>query len=180
MGLTPLEGLVMGTRSGDLDPAVPIFLARAGRTLEEIDAILNRESGLKGLCGVNDMREVLRRAGAGDADAALALDVFCYRLRKYIGAYAAALGSLDAVIFTAGVGENAAEVRERACEGLWPVLGLEVDPARNRAGGGGIREVQSSRSRVKVMVVPTNEELEIADQARDGILASRQGRRPSA
>lgn len=171
MGLTPMEGLVMGTRSGDLDPGAILFLAREGRSIADIDAILNRESGLKGLAGVNDMREVERRAEAGDGEARLALEVCAYRIRKYVGAYAAALGRLDGVIFTAGIGEKSPEIRERVCGGLG-ILGIVIDPARNRAPGGGVREIQREGSRVKVLVVPTNEELEIALQTRACILGT--------
>ena len=119
MGLTPLEGLVMGTRSGDLDPAVHMHLHRSlGWSLEDIDRALNRESGLKGLAGENDFREVMRLRAAGDAAAALAFDVYCYRIRKYVGAYYAVLGTVDAVVFTAGVGEHSPELRAAALSGL--------------------------------------------------------------
>ncbi|GAA2399817.1 acetate kinase [Streptomyces glaucosporus] len=166
MGLTPLEGLVMGTRSGDVDPAVVFHLARvAGMSVGEIDVLLNKRSGLLGLCGDNDMREVLRRMESGpDAGAArLAFDVYVHRLRKYIGAYYAVLGRVDAVVFTAGVGENAASVREAAVTGL-EGLGLAVDPERNAARGGGPRLISPPAARVAVAVVPTDEELEIATQ----------------
>ncbi|HEX6987014.1 MAG TPA: acetate kinase [Planctomycetaceae bacterium] len=165
MGLTPLEGLVMGTRSGDLDPAVPLFLCReAGMTPAEVDRLLNRESGLKGLCGENDMRAVIERAAAGDADAELALAVYCHRVRKYVGAYAAVLGRLDAVVFTAGVGENAAEVRRRVCEDL-DLLGVRLDAAKNGSVRcGEAADVAAEGSRARVLVVPTDEEREIAAQ----------------
>lgn len=164
MGLTPLEGLIMGTRCGDLDPAVPFYLAgKTGRTFEEIDGILNRESGLKGICGINDMREVQDRAKAGDVQAELALEMFCYRVKKYIGAYYAVLGPVDAIIFTGGIGENSAAVRAKSCEGL-SVLGITLDEDRNRADSKGIREIQTTGSRVRILVIPTNEEYEIARQ----------------
>ncbi|MFP8959267.1 acetate kinase [Streptomyces nanhaiensis] len=167
MGLTPLEGLVMGTRSGDIDPAVVFHLARvAGMPVDEIDVLLNKRSGLLGLCGDNDMREVLRRmAGEGpDAESArLAFDVYVHRLKKYIGAYCAVLGRVDAVAFTAGVGENAAPVRQAAVDGL-EGLGLAVDAELNAARGGGPRLVSPPSARVAVAVVPTDEELEIAGQ----------------
>ncbi|MFP8883455.1 acetate kinase [Streptomyces mangrovi] len=167
MGLTPLEGLVMGTRSGDVDPAVVFHLARvAGMSVDEIDVLLNKRSGLLGLCGDNDMREVLRRmAGEGpDAESArLAFDVYVHRLKKYIGAYCAVLGRVDAVAFTAGVGENAAPVRQAAVDGL-EGLGLAVDAELNAAHGGGPRLVSPPTARVAVAVVPTDEELEIAGQ----------------
>ena len=133
MGLTPLDGLVMGTRSGDLDPGIVAHLHReGGLDLDAIDTLLNTQSGMKGLAGSNDLREVHARADAGDADAAEALEVFCYRIRCTVGAYAAALGRLDAMVFTAGIGENDADVRARVCAGLG-VLGVEVDDARNTA-----------------------------------------------
>ncbi len=171
MGMTPLEGLVMGTRSGDLDPAVPLFLQRqAGMDAGAVDRLLNHESGLTGLCGTNDLREVHRRIEAGDPDARLALEVYCHRLRKYIGAYAAVLGRLDVLIFTAGVGENDAEVRQRVCDGL-DLLGIGLDARRNRAAGGGIRSIARSDSAVAVLVVPTDEEREIARATREVLRA---------
>lgn len=164
MGLTPLEGLMMGTRSGDLDPALHAFLARnAGLDIDRIDAMLNRDSGLKGICGSGDMREVEARAGAGDEAALLALDMYCYRIRKYLGAYAAVLGRVDAVAFTAGIGENSPTVRAGATQGLEP-LGLVIDSARNRDPQGDPAEIQAQDSRVKVLVVATNEELQIAEE----------------
>jgi len=164
MGLTPLEGLVMGTRSGDLDPALIFHVARQnGLSLDEIDEALSGSSGLEGLCGVGDMRDVLAREEAGDDRAALAVDVYTYRIRKYIGAYTAVLGRVDAVVFTAGVGENSPEIRERVCKGL-DGLGLEIDPGRNHARDGGARAIQVENNRVQILVVPTNEELEIAEQ----------------
>jgi acetate kinase len=164
MGLTPLEGLVMGTRSGDLDPAIVLFLHReAGLSLDEIDTLLNRESGMKGLAGVNDMRLVERRAADGDQVAREALDVYCYRIRKYVGAYAAALGGLDALVFTAGVGENSVAVRAGVCRGL-ERFGVRIDDARNRLRSREPRTVSTGDSTVAVLVVPTDEELEIAEQ----------------
>ena len=164
MGLTPLEGLVMGTRCGDLDPAIIFYLAReTGRSLDSIDALLNKESGLKGLCGVNDMREITRLAEAGDARARLAIDIYIYRLRKYIGSYTAVLGRLDALVFTGGIGENAAGIRAGACRNL-SALGIALDEERNQTRSGKAREIQSRESRVKILVIPTDEELEIADQ----------------
>jgi acetate kinase len=165
MGLTPLEGLVMGTRSGDLDPAVHIHLHRSlGWSLEEIDRLLNRESGLKGLAGANDFREIERLRAEGDEAATLAFDVYCYRIRKYVGAYSAVLGTVDAVVFTAGVGENGPEVRAAALSGL-TALGIEVDPGRNAGPVSGPTRISSDSSAVAVLVVPTDEEYEIARQA---------------
>ncbi|GAA3132376.1 acetate kinase [Streptomyces rameus] len=164
MGLTPLEGLVMGTRSGDLDPAVIFHLARVGgMSMDEIDTLLNKRSGLFGLCGDNDMREIRRRVDEGDEEAALAFDIYIHRIKKYIGAYYAVLGTVDAVVFTAGVGENAAPVREAAIAGLTG-LGLAVDPERNAVRGGEPRLISPESARVAVAVVPTDEELEIATQ----------------
>ncbi|MFY1678912.1 acetate/propionate family kinase [Streptomyces sp. WMMC905] len=164
MGMTPLEGLVMGTRSGDVDPAVVFHLTRVGgMSVAEVDTLLNRRSGLLGLCGDNDMREVLRRVDAGDERARLAFDIYVHRLRKYIGAYAAVLGRVDVVAFTAGVGENAAPVREAAVAGLegW---GLAVDADLNAAPGDRPRLISPAGAGVAVAVVPTEEEWEIAAQ----------------
>ena len=167
MGLTPLEGLVMGTRSGDIDPGVLFHLNRtAGLGVDELDELLNRRSGLKGLCGVNDFRELLELRAAGGAlgeAAGLAYDVYIHRLRKYVGAYLAVLGRVDAIAFTAGVGENAASVREDTLAGL-DGLGIAVDSERNRAGKGA-RIISADESRTTVLVVPTNEELAIARAA---------------
>jgi acetate kinase len=164
MGLTPLEGLVMGTRSGDLDPALIFHVAReSGASLDEIDSALSSKSGLEGLCGSADLRDVLARERDGDEDAAIAVGVYLHRIRKYIGAYTAALGRVDALVFTAGVGENSAEIRGRVCQGL-DSLGIEVDPERNGARDQGPRAIHVEGSRVDVLVVPTNEELEIALQ----------------
>ncbi|MFI6507288.1 acetate/propionate family kinase [Streptosporangium sp. NPDC050855] len=161
MGMTPLEGLVMGTRSGDLDPAAVLYLARTGgMSLDEIDELLNRRSGMLGLCGDNDMRSVTERVEAGDEDAELAVSVYCHRLRKYVGAYYAVLGTVDVIAFTGGVGENSAPIRARALEGL-EAMGIVVDPARNARGD---TVVSPDGSRVKVAVIPTDEEYEIARQ----------------
>lgn len=164
MGLTPLEGLVMGTRSGDVDPAVTFHLRRvAGMSADEIDVLLNKKSGLVGLCGDNDMREIRRRIDEGDDRAALAFDVYVHRLKKYIGAYYAVLGRVDALVFTAGVGENAAPVRAAAVAGL-EELGIAVDAELNEVRSGGARLISPEHARVAVAVVPTDEELEIARQ----------------
>ncbi|WP_217210329.1 acetate kinase [Streptomyces sp. AC550_RSS872] len=164
MGLTPLEGLVMGTRSGDTDPAVIFHLARVGgMSIAEIDTLLNKKSGLIGLCGDNDMREIHRRIDEGDERAQLAFDIYIHRLKKYIGAYYAVLGRVDAIAFTAGVGENAAPVRAAAVAGL-EQLGLAVDPELNAVRGDGPRLISPAGTRVAVAVVPTDEELEIATQ----------------
>lgn len=165
MGLTPLEGLVMGTRSGDLDPAIHGHLHRElGWSLAEIDRVLYRESGLQGLAGANDFREVTRRRAAGDPAASLAFDVYAYRVRKYVGAYYAALGELHAVVLTGGVGQHSADLRSAAVGGL-ERLGIVLDPVRNEAGVSHARAVSAAESDVAVLVVPTDEEWEIARQA---------------
>ncbi|MFJ8957615.1 MULTISPECIES: acetate kinase [unclassified Streptomyces] len=164
MGLTPLEGLVMGTRSGDVDPAVIFHLMRVGMmSADEIDDLLNKKSGLIGLCGDNDMREIRRRIDEGDEEAKLAFDIYVHRLKKYIGSYYAVLGRVDAIAFTAGVGENAAPVREAAVAGL-EELGLAVDGELNSVRSDEPRFISPEYARVAVAVVPTDEELEIAQQ----------------
>lgn len=165
MGMSPLQGLVMGTRSGDLDPAVIFHLRReGGLSVDEIDDLLNHRSGLLGLTGANDMREVLRRRADGDPAAALAFDVYCRRITGYVGAYYALLGRLDAITFTAGVGEHAAPVRAAALAGL-ERLGIVVDPERN--AGSGDRLISPAGAEVAVCVIGTDEEREIARTARD-------------
>ena len=165
MGLTPLEGLVMGTRSGDIDPAIVDFVAaKEGLSAQEVESLLNKQSGLLGISGLtNDMRELLDEAHENnDRRARLAVEVFCYRARKYIGAYLAAMGGADALVFTGGIGENSPEIRERIARGLeW--MGLELDEERNRTHAGG-REGLISRdgSRLAAYVIPTDEELLIA------------------
>ncbi len=168
MGLSPLEGLVMGTRSGDVDPTVISHVAHAtGREMEDVAGELNSASGLRGLCGVSDMREVVARGDAGDKAAALALAVFCYRIRKYVGAYLAVLGRCDALVFTGGIGEHSAPARAGACEGL-SGLGISVDAARNEAGA---EVISPDGAAVAVMVVPTDEELAIARQTAAAVAA---------
>ncbi|MFC4139712.1 MULTISPECIES: acetate/propionate family kinase [unclassified Microbacterium] len=163
MGLTPLEGLVMGTRSGDIDAAALLHLARrAGMGTSDLDTLLNKRSGLLGLAGRSDMRDILAGREAGEDAATLAYDVYIHRLRAYAGAYIAQLGGVDVISFTAGVGENAAPVRADALATLG-FLGLRIDPERN-AQRGGIRRISADDSSVEVLVVPTDEELEIARQ----------------
>ncbi|MDJ0393267.1 acetate kinase [Rhodococcus sp. G-MC3] len=165
MGLTPLEGLVMGTRSGDIDPGVVMHLRRsADMDVDAIDQLLNRQSGLKGLAGVNDFRVLGDRIADGDDNAKLAYDVYIHRLRKYIGGYMLDLGRLDVITFTAGVGENAANVRGDALAGL-EGFGIKIDQERNTLRSKEARVVSTDSSAVKVMVVPTNEELAIARAA---------------
>jgi acetate kinase len=164
MGLTPLEGLIMGTRSGDIDPAIHFYLLReTGQSPEELESLLNKQSGLKGICGVNDMREVQQKAKAGDERARLAIDMYCYRIKKYIGAYFAVLGIVDALVFTAGIGEHSAQTRDLTCQGL-AGLGIVVDPEKNRKQSDGPFDIQAESSSVKILVIPTDEELQIAQQ----------------
>ncbi|WP_049574975.1 acetate/propionate family kinase [Nonomuraea sp. SBT364] len=165
MGLTPLEGLVMGTRSGDVDPALAGYLSRvAGLDAAGVEEALGRHGGLLALAGTGDMREVRSRASAGDAEARLALAVYCRRIRKYVGAYYALLGRVDAVVFTGGVGEHDAATRAASLGGL-ERLGVTVDPGRNEAASDAEREISPPGAEVAVLVVPTDEEWEIARQA---------------
>lgn len=162
MGLTPLEGLVMGTRSGDLDPGIIFFLHRKGYSTADLDTLLNKQSGLLGVSGTsNDVRDLEEKARAGGRRAALALEIFAYRIRKYIGAYMAVLNRVDAIIFTGGIGENGADMRARILADM-DQLGVAIDPDKNQAHIGSTGEIQTKGSTVKVFVVPTNEELAIA------------------
>lgn len=165
MGFSPLDGLIMGTRSGDLDPAVIFYLSeRLGMSLTEIDKLLNKQSGLLGLTGANDLRDIETRAQLGDDAAQLALEMVAYRIRKYVGAYMAVLGWVDALVFTAGVGENSATVRRMVCQQL-ENLGIVLDEALNRTGvTDTVTAIHSAESRVQILIITTNEELEIADQ----------------
>nr|WP_320011322.1 acetate kinase [uncultured Desulfobulbus sp.] len=162
LGMTPLEGLVMGTRCGDLDPAIHLFLKQnKGMELEAIDSMLNKESGLKGLCGMNDMRDIHQAIEDGDAKAKMALDVATYRNRKYIGSYMAVLGQVDAIVFTAGIGENDDIVRAESLKGL-EAFGVRLDLEENRKRSKEPRCISAPDSAIKVFVIPTNEELAIA------------------
>ena len=162
MGLTPLAGVMMGTRSGDIDPAIlPFLMKEKGLTMDQVDSILNKQSGLKGICGMNDMRDIHAAAEKGDKKAALAVDMFVYRIKKYIGAYYAVTGPLDALVFTAGIGENDEVVRARVCANL-EHLGISIDPARNAGRKKVATAVQADGSKVAILVIPTNEELAIA------------------
>ena len=163
MGMTPLEGLVMGTRSGDVDAAAVLHLMQWEQlSVERMDALLNKGSGLYGISGIsNDMRTLLEHAARGDERAGLAIEVFCYRIRKYIGAYYAVLNGAAAVIFTGGIGENAPEIRRRVCESL-DALGIRLDQQRNRAAVGREADLSAEDARTRVWVIPTNEELLIA------------------
>ncbi|WP_375435295.1 acetate/propionate family kinase [uncultured Hymenobacter sp.] len=164
MGFGPLAGLVMGTRSGDIDPSVVFHLiSQLSYTPEQVSALLNKQSGMLALTGLSDMRDITAAIEKGDANAQLAYDLYAYRIKKYIGAYAAVLNGLDAIIFTAGVGENDALVRKLVCQNL-DYLGIQLDEEKNAERVKGIREISQENSRVKVLIVPTNEELEIARQ----------------
>lgn len=165
MGLTPLAGLVMGTRSGDIDPGIIFHLYRnGGMSIDEIDAVLNRQSGVKGLAGVNDFRELRKMIDNEDENAWLAYNVYINQLRRFIGSYMVALGRVDAITFTAGVGENDRYVRADALDNLH-MYGIEIDPEKNALPNDGPRIISTDDSKVKVLVVPTNEELAIAQKA---------------
>ncbi|KAA3665398.1 MAG: acetate kinase [Chloroflexi bacterium] len=168
MGFSPLAGLIMGTRSGDIDPALPYFLGTAlDMSFAEIDQLLNKKSGMLGLTGQNDMRDIGERYLNGDAEAKLAMDMYAYRIKKYIGAYMAALGRVDALVFTAGAGENNGLVRQLVCQGL-DQSGIVLDLQKNKQGKiGAITEIQAEGSATKILIVSTNEELEIAQQTQE-------------
>ncbi len=173
MGMTPLEGLVMGTRSGDIDPAIPFFLSNhLNMPLKEIDQLLNKKSGLKGLCQKNDIRDIIALKEKGDEKAILALNIYTYRIKKYIGAYMTLLGNLEAILFTAGIGENAALIREMILENL-DHLGIGLDKNKNNSSPRGkISEIQNSTSKIKTIIVPTDEEREIAEQTKEVLLGN--------
>ncbi len=163
MGFTPLEGLLMGTRSGDLDPAIILhIMAREELSLHEANTLLNKHSGLAGISGISsDMREITESADDGNANAKLALDIYCYRLKKYIASYAAVMGGLDALVFTAGVGENSPLVRKMSCEKL-QFIGVDIDDAKNEQIKGVESDISTADAKVRTLVIPTNEELMIA------------------
>jgi acetate kinase len=163
MGFTPLEGLVMGTRSGDCDPAIILhIMAREELTLHEANTLLNKHSGLYGVSGVSsDIREILKAVDEGHSKAKLAIDLYTYRIKKYIGSYTAVMGGLDAVVFTGGVGENSSYVRASVCDNMG-LFGITLDTAKNDEHTGGIGEVSTDTSDVRLLVIPTNEELVIA------------------
>lgn len=162
MGMTPLAGVMMGTRTGDIDPAIQKYLLEyTNLNAEELDNIFNKQSGLKGICGMNDMRDIHAAADSGDERARLALDMFIYQVKKYIGAYFAVLGDVDGIIFTAGIGENDKKIREMVCSNLTG-LGIELDPVKNSDSKSEPRAIHSNRSSVQLWVVPTNEEFQIA------------------
>jgi len=162
MGFTPLEGVPMGTRSGDLDPAILFYLADKGYDPQSLKTLCNKQSGLLGISGLsNDIRNLLELSAKGNKRATLAIDVFCYRIRKYIGAYAAVLEPLDAIVFTGGIGENAVRLREQICGGM-SQLGVQLDRTANEATVGNEAQISAAGSRVKVFAIPTNEQVAIA------------------
>jgi acetate kinase len=162
MGFTPLEGVPMGTRSGDLDPAILFYLADKGYDAQSLKALCNKQSGLLGISGLsNDIRNLLQLSAGGNERATLAIDVFCYRVRKYIGAYAAVLEPLDAIAFTGGIGENAVQLREQICRGM-SQIGVHLDQTANKAAAGAEARISATASPVKLFVIPTNEQLAIA------------------
>lgn len=167
MGFGPLSGLMMGTRSGDIDPSVIFHLMEhSGYTLEQLSTLLNKQSGLLGVGGSSDMRDIRKMADEGNQAAILALQLYAYRIKKFIGAYAAVLNGIDAVVFTAGVGENDSQMREAVCSGL-EYLGLTLNTAANKTYAGELKEISNADSKVKILVIPTNEEYEIAHQCFD-------------
>jgi len=170
MGLTPLEGLMMGTRCGDIDPAIHYYIhKKTGIDFKELDNTLNKKSGLKGVCGVNDVREIIQNADMGDENAKLALEMFAYKIKKYIGSYSAVLGRVDGIVFTGGIGENSELVRAMSFEGLGESIGAYLDSELNSTRARDGRVISAKDSKIAVMVIPTNEELEIAMQTREVI-----------
>ncbi len=174
MGFTPLEGLIMGTRSGDIDCSAVLFLMRNEKlSSEQMDTILNKESGLKGLSeNSNNMEKIQEDSAKADEKSQLALDIFCYRIKKYIGAYAAAMGGLDVLVFTAGIGENSSSVRAKSCEGL-EFIGIELDPIENGQAKAEEKLISKKKSRVQVWVIPTNEELVIAEDTLSAVYSGK-------
>jgi acetate kinase len=164
MGFGPLSGLVMGSRSGDIDPTIIFYLVnQLGYDIGQVSNLLNKGSGMIGLTGFSDMRDIRKLIAEGDENAKLAYDIYAYRIKKYIGAYTAILNGLDAIVFTAGVGENDPIIRELVCRDM-DYLGINLDSKVNNTRADGIREISKPTSKVKILVIPTNEELEIADQ----------------
>lgn len=165
MGFTPANGLIMGSRSGDIDHSLIFYLVNnLGYGLEEVNALLSKKSGMLGLTGLRDLRDIEAKAKTGNKECILALEMNAYRIKKYIGAYTAAMNGLDAIVFTAGIGENSSTLRSLVCTDM-DYLGITLDPAKNESKSSNIREVGSTEAKVKILVVPTNEELEIAKQA---------------
>ena len=164
MGFGPLGGLVMGTRSGDIDPSIIFHLInQLGYDPEQINSLLNKRSGMLGMTGFSDMRDVEKAISKGDADAELACELYAYRIQKYIGLFAAVLNGIDAIVFTAGVGENDVNIRRRICQNL-SFFGIELDEHKNNLRSSEIREINANDGKVKILIIPTNEELEIARQ----------------
>lgn len=171
MGFGPMNGLVMGTRSGDIDQSVIFYMVNTlGYKLSEVNTVLQKQSGMLGLTGHSDLRDIQANAEKGDANCQLALDMNVYRIKKYIGSYAAVLNGIDAIVFTAGIGENSAYIRKSVCVDM-QFLGLELDETKNEIRSQDIREINTANSKTKILVVPTNEELEIANQVYDLIFA---------
>ncbi|WP_179334942.1 acetate/propionate family kinase [Winogradskyella costae] len=167
LGFTPSNGLIMGTRSGDIDHAIVFYLVNSlGYDLDKVNMLLTEESGMLGLTGYSDLRDIEAHAAKGNADCKLALAMNAYRIKKYIGAYTAAMNGLDAIVFTAGIGENSSLIRGLVCEDM-DYLGINLEPKRNNIRSKSIREINTETSKTKIMVIPTNEELEIAKQAFD-------------
>ena len=167
LGFGPANGLIMGTRAGDIDQSVVFFMQEhLGYSVKEVSDLLNKKSGMLGLTGHSDLRDIEAAAAAGDRTCALALDMNAYRIKKYIGAYAAALNGLDAIVFTAGIGENSSTIRSKVCQDM-DFLGISLDESLNGQRSKSLREIHALESKVKVMVIPTNEELEIANQVYD-------------
>ncbi len=167
MGFGPLAGLIMGTRSGDIDPSIIFHLiSQQGYEPEQVQSLLNKKSGMQGLTGFSDMRDIGKAIAEGNQQAELAYEMYAYRIKKYIGSYAAVLNGLDAIVFTAGVGENDIDTRQRVCRDM-EYLGIRLDEEKNKVRSGEVREINKADSPVKVLVVPTNEELEIARQCKE-------------
>ncbi|WP_179353859.1 acetate/propionate family kinase [Winogradskyella vidalii] len=165
LGFTPSNGLIMGTRSGDIDHAIIFYLVNSlGYDLNKVNTILNKESGMLGLTGFTDLRDIEAEAARGNEDCKLALAMNAYKIKKFIGAYAAAMNGLDAIVFTAGIGENSNVIRNLVCEDM-DYFGIDIDSSKNEIRGKNIREISSAYSKTKVLVIPTNEELEIAKQS---------------
>ncbi|MEO9570430.1 MAG: acetate kinase [Polaribacter sp.] len=165
LGFGPMNGLVMGTRSGDIDQSVIFYLMKKlNKTADEVSNLLNKESGMKGLTGFSDLREISEKAENGDANCQNALELAAYRIKKYIGSYTAILNGLDAIVFTAGIGENSALMRQMSCENM-DFFGIELDDAKNAIRSKKIREIQKENGKTKILIIPTNEEIEIAKQS---------------
>ena len=165
LGFGPMNGLIMGTRSGDIDQSVIFFLMKKlNKPADEVANLLNKESGMQGLTGFSDLREISEKAENGNKDCQNALNLAAYRIKKYIGAYASVLNGLDAIIFTAGIGENSSLMRKLACENL-DFIGINLDKEKNNVRSAALREIQTKSSKVKILVIPTNEEIEIAKQS---------------